>query len=165
MSQTIICILVLVLVLDRNQERQMIRRKKFSLLQIQNISLYFAAGQEVSGHFSISHQRCCWATVSLISQQPRLAQYFASNPIICESFSAILQIKRPKKKKKHTSRSYPKNWRSLEEVQWKKLGSFLCVWGLCKFFCLQKFVPNFSYEECWILERPQSFQRAWNFVI
>jgi hypothetical protein len=59
MSQTIICILVLVLVLDRNQERQMIRRKKFSLLQIQNISLYFAGGQEVSGHFSISHQRCC----------------------------------------------------------------------------------------------------------
>jgi hypothetical protein len=60
MSQTIICILVLVLVLDRNQERQMIRRKKFSLLlQIQSIFLYFAGGQEVSGHFSISHQRCC----------------------------------------------------------------------------------------------------------
>lgn len=81
----IICILVLVLLLDRNQERQMIRRKKFSLLQIQNIFLYFAGGQEVSGHFSISHQRCYWATVSLISQQPRPVQYFASNPIICEA--------------------------------------------------------------------------------
>ncbi len=145
MSQTIICILVLVLVLDRNQERQMIRRKKFSLLlQIQSIFLYFAGGQEVSGHFSISHQRCCWATVSLISQQPRLAQYFASNPIICESFSAILQIKRPTKKK-NISRSYPKNWRSLEEVQWK-LGSFLCVWGLCKFSVFKNLHPTLAMK-------------------
>lgn len=137
MSQTIICILVLVLVLDRNQERQMIRRKKFSLLQIQNIFLYFAGGQEVSGHFSISHQRCCWATVSLISQQPRLAQYFASNPIICESFSAILQIKRPKKEKK-TLPGLPKK---TEEI-WKKSNGR--SWVL--FFVYKVFVSFFVFK-------------------
>ncbi len=140
MSQTIICILVLVLVLDRNQERQMIRRKKFSLLlQIQSIFLYFAGGQEVSGHFSISHQRCCWATVSLISQQPRLAQYFASNPIICESFSAILQIKRPKKEKK-TLPGLPKK---TEEI-WKKSNGR--SWVL--FFVYEVFVSFLSSKIC-----------------
>lgn len=135
MSQTIICILVLVLVLDRNQERQMIRRKKFSLLlQIQSIFLYFAGGQEVSGHFSISHQRCCWATVSLISQQPRLAQYFASNPIICESFSAIQETK---KKRKNTSRSTQKT----EEI-WKKSNGR--SWVL--FFVDEVFVSFFVFK-------------------
>ncbi len=117
----------------------MMRRKKFSLLQIQNIFVYFAGGQKVSGHFSISHQRCCWATVSLISQQPRPVQYFVSNPIICEASQQSFENINPKKKKKkthththtHTLQGLPKKLkkfgRNLERVQWKKLSSFLCV--------------------------------------